>query len=73
MDKLSPLKKIFCYYKSPLGKFTEWAIDLFIKPDVEVPVEEGQKTITVKCPCCVFWRGVAFGMLFGCVVGSVFW
>lgn len=73
MDELSPLKKVFCYYKSPLGKFTGWAIDLFIKPDIEIPVEKGQKTVTVKCPCCVFWRGVAFGVLFSAVVGWLLW
>lgn len=69
MDELSPLKKTFCYYKSPLGVFTEWAINVVAKPDVEVPVEDNQKTITIKCPCCVFWRGVLFGGVLGCLVG----
>lgn len=68
MAELSPLKKVFCYYKSPLGKFTEWAINVVAKPDVEIPVEEGQKSVTIKCPCCVFWRGVVFGCLFSSLV-----
>lgn len=63
MSELSPLKKVFCYYKSPLGKFTEWTINVVKAPDVDLPVEEGQKYVTIKCPCCVFWRGVLFGVL----------
>lgn len=63
MSELSPLKKVFCYYKSPLGMFTEWAINVVKAPDVDLPVEDGQKYVTIKCPCCVFWRGVLFGVL----------
>lgn len=63
MSELSPMKKVFCYYKSPLGKFTEWAINVVKAPDVDLPVEEGQKSVTIKCPCCVFWRGVLFGVV----------
>ena len=71
MSKLSPMKKVFCYYKSPLGKFTEWAINVVKAPDVDLPVEEGQKSVTIKCPCCVFWRGVLFGCLLSGLVAML--
>ena len=68
MSELSPMKKVFCYYKFPLGVFTEWAINVVKAPDVDLPVEEGQKSVTIKCPCCVFWRGVLFGVLLSSLV-----
>lgn len=68
MSELSPMKKVFCYYKSPLGIFTEWAINVVKAPDVDLLVEEGQKSVTIKCPCCVFWRGVLFGVLLSSLV-----
>lgn len=68
MSELSLMKKVFCYYKSPLGIFTEWAINVVKAPDVDLPVEEGQKSVTIKCPCCVFWRGVLFGVLLSSLV-----
>ena len=71
MSELTGPKKVFCHYKTPLGVFTEWAINVVAKPDVEVPVEEGQKSVTIKCPCCVFWRGVLFGCLLSGLVGVV--
>lgn len=71
MSELSPMKKVFCYYKSPLGIFTEWAINVVNAPDVDLPVEEGQKSVTIKCPCCVFWRGVLFGFLLGGLVAML--
>lgn len=71
MREYGRVHQAFCFEDRPLGKFTEWASTAIKSPDVEIPVQPGQKFVKTLCPCCVFWRGVLVGGLLGLLVGVV--
>lgn len=69
MKEYNALHRALCFTTSPVGRLVHWISTAIKSPDVEIPIENGEKSITVLCPCCVFYRGLLVGGVAGLLVG----